>query len=124
MRADEVLFHVILLLSSLDKENKHSQIDTIESRKILDQCLTLLNARVQDPDANTNDHTLVAIASLAAMEADRGNMRALDMHLEGLKKIVQLRGGLDAVRATNAMAASVVFWCAMVRTKQPSQSPL
>lgn len=73
-----MLFHVVLLLSGLDRE-RLAQDDSVHSRQLLDQCLTLLNARVQDPVASVNDHTLVAIASLAAMEHDRGNMRALNM---------------------------------------------
>jgi len=91
---------------------------------MLDQCLTLLNARLQDPQASVSDQTLVAIANLAAMEHDRGHMRALDMHLKGLKNIVEMRGGLEAVRATNAMAANVVFWCAMVSINEPNLLPI
>ncbi|KAK5682692.1 hypothetical protein LTS10_005821 [Elasticomyces elasticus] len=71
-----------------------------------------------------SDGTIVAIASLAAMEHDRGNMRALDMHLEGLKRVVELRGGLDAIRTTNSMAANVVFWCAMVSINEPLLLPV
>lgn len=119
-----MLFHVVLLLSGLDRENLQSQHNSIHSRQLLDQCLTLLNTRVQDPVAGTSDHTVVAVASLAAMEHDRGNMRALDMHLEGLKRIVELRGGLDAIRATNAMAANVIFWVAMVSVNEPQLLPL
>ena len=91
---------------------------------MLDQCLTLLNARLQDPAESVSDQTLVAIASLAAMEHDRGNMRALDMHLKGLKNIVDLRGGLETIRVTNAMAANVVFWCAMVSINEPTLLPI
>ena len=79
VREDEVLFNVILLLSGLDRDHLQEQHDSVHTREMLDQCLTLLNTRVQDPVASVNDHTLVAIASLAAMEHDRGNMRALDM---------------------------------------------
>lgn len=46
------------------------------------------------------------------------------MHLEGLKRVVELRGGLDAVRTTNPMAANLVFWCAMVSVNEPSLLPL
>ncbi|TKA74133.1 hypothetical protein B0A55_06832 [Friedmanniomyces simplex] len=123
VRADDVLFHVVLLLSGLDREHLQQQHDSVHSRHLLDQCLSLLNARILTPEG-MNDGTLVAIASLAAMEHDRGNMRALDMHLEGLKRVVELRGGLDAIRATNSMAANVVFWCAMVSINEPMLLPV
>ncbi|KAK0275231.1 hypothetical protein LTR35_011279 [Friedmanniomyces endolithicus] len=123
VRADDVLFHVILLLSGLDREHLQQQHDSVHSRQLLDQCLSLLQARILTPEG-VNDGTLVAIASLAAMEHDRGNMRALDMHLEGLKRVVELRGGLDAIRRTNSMAANVVFWCAMVSINEPMLLPV
>jgi hypothetical protein len=124
VREDEVLFHVVLLLSGLDRNSLNDQFDTVHTRQLLDQCLGLLSTRVQDPVASISDHTLVAIASLAAMEHDRGNMRALDAHLEGLKRVVEIRGGLDLIRKTNAMAANVVFWCAMVSINEPILLPL
>lgn len=84
VREDEVLFHVVLLLSRLDQQrllqsSGEGQYDGVHARQLLDQCLRLLNARVADPVKGVSDGTLVAIASLAAMEHDRGNMRALDM---------------------------------------------
>lgn len=84
---------MILLLSGLDRDHLESRDYSVYSRTLLDQCLTLLRARVADPVAGINDHTLVAIATLASMEHDRGNIKALDMHLEGLKRIVEMRGG-------------------------------
>lgn len=101
---------MILLLSGLDLEGLQDAQNTIHTRQLMDECLTLLNGRIQDPVAGISDATVVAVASLAAAEHDRGNMRALDMHLEGLKRIVSLRGGLESIRNTNAVAANVVFW--------------
>ncbi|KAK5174277.1 uncharacterized protein LTR77_001357 [Saxophila tyrrhenica] len=125
VRSDEVLFNVVLLLSGLDRvQLQLQQHNSVHTRQLMDQCLTLLNTRIQDPVAGTNDQTMVAIATLASMEHDRGNMRALDMHLEGLKRVVELRGGLDNVRTTNPMAANLVFWCAMVSVNEPSLLPL
>ena len=73
VRSDEVLFNVILLLSSLDREHLQSQYTSIHTRQMLDQCLTLLRQRVQDDPtvAGTSDQTIVATATLAAMEHDR-----------------------------------------------------
>lgn len=34
----------------------------------------------------------------------------LRMHLDGLKKIVGIRGGLSSVRDSNPMVANSVFW--------------
>lgn len=68
VRDDEVLFHIVLLLSGLDRQHLTGQHDTVHTRQLLGKSLSLLNGRIQDPVAGTNDHTLVSIASLAAME--------------------------------------------------------
>lgn len=48
----------------------------------------------------------------------------LQAHLEGLKRQVEMRGGLDAIRATNPMAANIVFWCAMISINEPQLLPI
>ena len=88
VRSDEVLFNVVLLLSGLDRVNLQGH-NSIHTRQLMDQCLTLLNARVQDPIAGINDPTMVAIATLANMEHDRGNMRALDVSSQKSRKKIR-----------------------------------
>lgn len=34
----------------------------------------------------------------------------LKMHLGGLNRMIELRGGLNAIRETNPMVANSVFW--------------
>lgn len=46
------------------------------------------------------------------------------MHLEGLKRVVELRGGLNSVRNTNPMVANLVFWCAMISISEPTLLPV
>lgn len=87
-----MLFNVVLLISGLDRENLQSQHNSIHTRQLLDRCLSLLGTRVQDPVAGVNDHTLVAIATLAAMEHDRGNMRALDVSIRPSPVVLCVRG--------------------------------
>ena len=41
---------------------------------------------------------------------ERGNIRNLQLHMQGLKQMVNMRGGLSAIRATNPIAANLVFW--------------
>ena len=117
---------------------------------MLVQCLQLLNRRVQDPVASLSDHTVVSIACLAALEHDKDNMKgqsaphptllrrraycweaklkclpaALAMHISGLKQVVRLRGGLEAIRASNPMVANLTFWLSMISINEPALLPL
>jgi hypothetical protein len=38
----------------------------------------------------------------------------LKMHMEGLKRMISIRGGLGAIRETNPMIANSVFWLASI----------
>lgn len=46
------------------------------------------------------------------------------MHLEGLKRVISLRGGLETIRATNPMVANVTFWVSMISVNEPQLLPL
>jgi hypothetical protein len=37
-------------------------------------------------------------------------MKMLRMHIDGLNRMVAIRGGLGAIRETNPMVANSVFW--------------
>ena len=105
VRSDEVLFNVVLLLSGLDRDRLQVQQDSINTQQQRLQCLTLLNARISDPVAGVNDHTLVAIASLAVMEHDRGNMKALDM-----VSLLVFRSSLIMLLARASIRDWTCFW--------------
>jgi hypothetical protein len=40
-------------------------------------------------------------------------MKTLRTHLGGLRRMVNIRGGLDIVKSTNILTASIVFWYAI-----------
>ncbi|KAI7212082.1 hypothetical protein KC333_g7315 [Hortaea werneckii] len=119
VRADDLLFHVVLLVSGLDQDALRKTGQSIETRQMLDRCLNLLGAQIRDPIASTTDHTLVAIASLAAVEHGRADMRALQSHLAGLKNLIKMRGGLEAIRSSSPLAANVIYWYTVVSIGEP-----
>ncbi|KAK8215348.1 hypothetical protein M8818_001969 [Zalaria obscura] len=100
-----------MLATALDLEalSQTTDREPLYSRQLLDEALVLLKDRVQDSEIGVSDQTIVSVALFAALEHDRGDMRALNMHLEGLKRMVHIRGGLNALRCANALAANVVF---------------
>jgi hypothetical protein len=49
---------------------------------------------------------------------------ALAMHISGLKQVVALRGGLEAIRTSSPMAANITFWISMISINEPALLPL
>lgn len=117
---DPVLLHVSLLCVALQNERHLSPKDRTRSRRLNAKSLRLLQRRInsESPDC-ISDTTLCAIAALTNIENSKGNLRHAHTHLAGLKRILDIRGGLDAVRSSNATIANIVF-CAMISAADSS----
>lgn len=40
----------------------------------------------------------------------KGNIKLAQMHVDGVKKLVDLRGGINSVRQTSPLTARMVCW--------------
>lgn len=100
--------------------------DPTTEAQLFDQSISTLRERLSEHTAtiSISDATIAAVALLAALEHERGNMRALQMHILALKHIVEQRGGLSAIKAANQLIANLLFWCALVAINEPSLLPL
>ena len=93
------------------------------------ECIRLLRERIdeQTRTQDISDETIVSVAYLAAVEVfatdsslhetdkalpqhERGDFKSLQLHAEGLQRMIQLRGGLDAIKSTHLVAANIVSW--------------
>ncbi|KAH7351269.1 hypothetical protein BKA65DRAFT_255223 [Rhexocercosporidium sp. MPI-PUGE-AT-0058] len=115
---DAVLFHATLQLSMLRCEKKAAEWRNVDSASLQGECIRLLRERVEVENDGFGkgvcDQTISAVVALAAFEHERDNLRMLRMHMDGLKRMVDIRGGLNAIRQTNAMVANSVFWIFVV----------
>ncbi|PQE30907.1 C6 zinc finger domain-containing protein [Rutstroemia sp. NJR-2017a WRK4] len=105
---DTLLFHTILQFSAmrLEKQQGQRRAATIELGR---ECIRLLKTRVEK-EVVVSDQTISAVAMLAAIEHEKGNVRMMRMHMAGLSRMVDLVGGLNAIRERNPMIANSVFW--------------
>ncbi|KAF2235640.1 hypothetical protein EV356DRAFT_444661 [Viridothelium virens] len=124
LRADELLFNVVLYLSAVSLEALQQEPVRADSTRLMTECIGLLRARVADPSQGMSDETIIAVANLMAIEHGKGNIRSLNMHMEGLKRMVNARGGLDALRVSSPMAANIAFWMSMIASNQVRSLPL
>jgi hypothetical protein len=60
--------------------------------------ITQLNKRLSDADLSLTDSTVAVIISLCMASSITNNYKAMAAHSVGLRKIVNLRGGLDSFR--------------------------
>ncbi|KUJ17977.1 uncharacterized protein LY89DRAFT_717616 [Mollisia scopiformis] len=107
-----LLFRLILSANAWRLEPHVRQQHGLSFAFLCAESIRLLRDRVENEggDIGVRDETISAVATLAGIEHERGNTKMLRMHLEGLKRMVNIRGGLNAIRENNPMVANSVFW--------------
>ncbi|EME42089.1 hypothetical protein DOTSEDRAFT_133875 [Dothistroma septosporum NZE10] len=56
--------------------------------------ISALNSAVQDPNRAITDQVLFAVSNLAGYEVLFGNKATYEIHMNGLTRIIRLRGGM------------------------------
>ncbi|KAL9066788.1 MAG: hypothetical protein Q9157_007027, partial [Trypethelium eluteriae] len=106
---DPILFNVTLQLSAFHLEKLYGRGNE-QSTRLQAESIRLLRERVENnPETCSCDQTISAVAGLTAIEHAKGNMRMVQMHMDGLNRMIIVRGGLNAIRKSNAMVANIVF---------------
>jgi hypothetical protein len=44
------------------------------------------------------------------MKHEKGSLRLSRIHVTGLRRMLEVRGGLEAIRISNPTIANVLFW--------------
>jgi hypothetical protein len=72
--------------------------------------VSLVRLKVEDPVLAIQDETMDAVVTLAAIEFGKGNVEVSRTHIDGIKSMVRMRGGIQQVKASNALTARMVSW--------------
>ena len=72
--------------------------------------VSLVRSKVEGSPSTIQDELLDSVVTLAAIEYGKGNVDVSKMHIEGVKSMVQLRGGIDQVKIANPLTARMVSW--------------
>ncbi|KAK2023092.1 hypothetical protein LX32DRAFT_698176 [Colletotrichum zoysiae] len=115
---DPALFHVSLQTACLDEELL-ARRGFRSSEVLMADSVALLRRKVEDASLAIQDGTMNSVITLAAIEFGKGNTRVSTMHVAGVKKLVDMRGGINAVRQTSPLTARMVSWVSMIVTGQP-----
>ncbi|TQV94921.1 Fungal transcriptional regulatory protein [Cordyceps javanica] len=115
---DPVLFHVSLQTACLDEEffgRKGFQT----SEQLMSDSVVLLRRKVQDVSLAMQDTTINSVITLATIEYGKGNIATAQMHVAGAKRLINMRGGLQAVMQTSPLTARMVSWVSMLISGSP-----
>ncbi|KAF9895350.1 hypothetical protein FE257_000254 [Aspergillus nanangensis] len=110
---DPALFHVSLQTASLDEELS-ARKGFRTSELLMADSVALLRRKIEDVSLAVQDGTMNSVITLAAIEFGKGNTKVSGMHVEGVKKLVGLRGGINSVRQTSPLTARMISWVSML----------
>ncbi|EXJ59498.1 uncharacterized protein A1O5_12123 [Cladophialophora psammophila CBS 110553] len=113
---DTALFHVTLLVSAFRLEQHLPPKERVRCIRLSKICMALIQNRINEPFPDcVSDETLAAVAGIAVIEHEKGSLRLSRIHVTGLKQMVEVRGGLEAIRISNPTVANMLF-CIFVAT--------
>ena len=126
--ADPALFHVTLQTASLDDELQAGK-GFPHSEMLMKDSVSLLRHKIENRSLAFHDATMNAVVTLAAIEVNnifgclsgnwlmypnfqhgKGNIQVSKMHIDGVKRMVDVRGGLSKVKETSPLTARMVAW--------------
>ncbi|KAF7555152.1 hypothetical protein G7Z17_g2349 [Cylindrodendrum hubeiense] len=116
--ADPALFHVSLQTASLDEELRAQKGFPLSDLLMMDS-VTLVRRKIEDSSEAFHDETLNSVVTLAAIEHGKGNIQASRMHINGVKRMVTVRGGINELKSTSPLTARMVSWVSMLVTGTP-----
>ncbi|KAM3065243.1 hypothetical protein ACMFMG_004369 [Clarireedia jacksonii] len=115
---DPALFHVSLQTACLDEE-RLAQKGFETSEILMADSVALLRRKVEDVTLAVQDGTMNSVITLATIEFGKGNVKVAEMHVEGVKRLIKMRGGINAVRQTSPLTARMVSWVSMLIMGHP-----
>ncbi|EQB54849.1 hypothetical protein CGLO_05258 [Colletotrichum gloeosporioides Cg-14] len=115
---DPALFHVSLQTACLDEEML-AQKGFQASEILMADSVALLRRKVEDTSLAVQDGTMNSVITLAAIEFGKGNIQVSEMHVDGVARLVNIRGGINSVRQTSPLTARMVSWVSMIVKGHP-----
>jgi hypothetical protein len=118
---DSALFQATLLPSAAHYALFYDG-DLAESFHLFDQTTQTVYRRLGDPEQGTSDATLAAVICLSFVENVLGNSAASSVHMNGLHRMVELRGGLQALGFKGVLQRMVLWadnWTGILALSPP-----
>ena len=104
-------FNVVILIAASHYAATHSIYGSAEILYRLKQdALWAIKRALQDAAVEVTDQLIGAVAKMASYEAMFGTEAQYHIHMTGLVKMIDLRGGLESLLALDGLLARMCLW--------------
>lgn len=108
--SDLAIFQTILLLSASNAASIKSDLySRSQVLRLKADAIQSINAAVTSERLWTSDAMIGAVAKMAGFEAMHGNLQSYRMHMAGLVRILELRGGLNSL-GLGGLLRRIIVW--------------
>lgn len=107
---DPASMHAVVLMAASHFGNQRgSQSHTVNTLQLRGMAFREINRALEDSSRATSDQLIAAVAKMASYEALFGDAEVFHMHTAGLRQMVTLRGGLQAL-GLDGLLARILLW--------------
>jgi hypothetical protein len=107
---DRALFLVIVLLAASHYISCHGYNDLkLDLLQLRYEAVRSINRTLESESCVVNDAMIGAVAKMASYEAMFGSLATYKMHMQGLARMIDLRGGLSSL-GLNGLLRRMVIW--------------
>ncbi|RFU27439.1 hypothetical protein B7463_g8899, partial [Scytalidium lignicola] len=96
--ADSAMLHAILYLVALHRDVEYGIQDSVECLYHGGETFRIINERLADSPGGSDDATIAAVSMLANRENLSGKYDVAKMHILGLMRLVNIRGGINSLK--------------------------
>ena len=107
--SDLSCFRAILLLSASNAASCHRAPTGCELLQMKSEAIKSINDAFSDDEKRVSDAVIGAVAKMASFEAISGSLESYQIHMDGLYRMVMLRGGLDAL-GLDGLLRRIIIW--------------
>jgi hypothetical protein len=108
--SEAATFQVVVLLSASNYASlRYSSGDGPNLLLLKSRAISSINKALKATDSPSSDQLIGAVAKMASYEAMFGDQQTYEMHIRGLVKMVQLRGGLSSL-GLGGLLARICVW--------------
>ncbi|KAF2148602.1 hypothetical protein K461DRAFT_298002 [Myriangium duriaei CBS 260.36] len=107
--ANRSLFCVIILIAASHRATTCNKRDALNLLRLRTEALDFVQQDLENQSLCLSDQMVGAVAKLASYEAMYGTRESYKVHMEGLRRMVMLRGGIRSL-GLNGLLSRLVVW--------------
>ncbi|PVH83944.1 hypothetical protein DL98DRAFT_652034 [Cadophora sp. DSE1049] len=106
---DPALFHATMMHAAMHQRVVSGGLDQREQVQLKTNAIMMVNQRLEDPVLSHSDVTIGAVVCLVLLENQEGNLALSNIHMNGLQKMVALRGGIDNLGLAGVLRRKILW---------------